>query len=98
MVAMNLSDVVRSIENEFLIFSFGENYIDETLDKFPFDQEGMQRLWDWYDHLSQRVLEFLDQRFLELGQRGCSAICHLQLSQIREKITAIQSEFDCYTS
>ena len=58
----------------------------------------MKRRWDWYDRLLKNVLEFLDQRYPELGQRGCSIICDLQMSRIREKITRVDNEFVYYRS
>ncbi len=94
-MTLTLADIVSSIDSAFPIFSFGERYIDDALN-FPFDQEGMRRRWDWYDRLSKNVLEFLGQRYPELGQRGCSIICDLQMSRIREKIMQAESEFDCY--
>ncbi len=86
---MMSTDVV----NAFTIFSFGEDYIVETLNRFSFDQEGMKRRWDWYDRLSKNVLEFLGQRHPELGQLGCSIICDLHMSRIRETITEAESEY-----
>jgi hypothetical protein len=97
-MTLTLTDILSSIDSAFPIFSFGEGYIDEALNKFSFDQEGMKRRRDWYDRLSKNVLEFLDERFPELGQRGCSIICDLQLSLIREKITRVEDEFDYYRS
>ncbi len=94
-MTLTLTEVLRSIDSAFPIFSFGEGYIDEALN-FPFHQEGMQRRWDWYDRLSKNVMEFLGQRYPELGQRGCSIVCDLQMRRIREKITRAESEFCCY--
>lgn len=95
---MALINILNSIESAFPIFSYGERHIDEVLNKFSFDQDGMKGRWDLYDRLSNNILEFLDQRFPGLGSRECSIICDLQMSQICEKVTRIESEYDCYCS
>ena len=95
---MTLADVVSSIESAFPIFSFGDRHIVERLSTFSFDEEGMARRWDWYDRLSRNVLEFLGQRFPEVGQRDRSIIGDLQMNQIREKIARDESEYAYYCS
>jgi hypothetical protein len=53
-------DVVNAIP----FFSHGEGYIDERINSFLFDQQGMKRMRDWCDHLSKNVMDLLAQRGL----------------------------------
>jgi len=88
---MFLTEIVSSIDRAFPVFSSGERHIDETLNRFPFDQGGMKQRWDWYNRLSKNVFEFLKQEFPRLGQQNCSIICRFQMSRLREKITKIET-------
>jgi hypothetical protein len=81
---------LRKLTNRaFPLFSYGERHIDEFLDQYSFDQEGVRRRWEMFHQLSENILEFLGVEFPTLGERGRSICWKLQLSQIRAKITRI---------
>ena len=95
---MNLSDCLEQTNNAFPVFYFGEGYVNERLDQFSFDGEGIRQRWQWYDDLAKNVFEFLNERFPGLGQRGCLIVCDVQMSRIRERIRATEDEFHLYSS
>jgi len=95
---MNLSGCLEHINNAFPVFSFGEGYINERLDRFSFDEEGIRQRWQWHDGLAKNTLSFLNEHFPSHGQRDCLIVCDLQMSRIREKIWATEGEFGLYSS
>lgn len=95
---MDLSGYLEHINNAFPVFSFGEGFVDERLDRFSLDDEGIRQRWRWHDNLAKNILEFLNERFPDLGARGCLVVCDVQMSRIREKIRATEGEFSLYRS
>jgi hypothetical protein len=85
-----------AIVNAFPIFSYGDGYIEERISSFPFDQEGMKRMWDWCECLSKNVMDFLRER--GIGENDCSIICDLHMDSIWEKVDHTQCAYDHYCS
>jgi hypothetical protein len=95
---MTLTDCLEQINSAFPVFSFGEGYLDEKLDQLSFDEEGIRRRWQMHDLLAKNLIEFLNERFPTLGHRCCLIVCDLQMSRIRERISATEAEFSLYRS
>jgi hypothetical protein len=93
-----LTDVLESINGAFPLFSHGERHIDEFLERYPFDGDGVTQQWEMFDRLSSNVMEFLRGRFPALGERNRSICCELQMCQLREKIERNEREDECYRS
>lgn len=93
-----LTDVLDSINSAFPIFSDGERQIDEFLEQYPFDRDGVRQQWEMFDRLSRNVMEFLRDRFPALGELNRSICCDLQMCQLREKIERNEREHECYFS
>jgi hypothetical protein len=91
-------DVTNSINCAFPIFSHGECHIDEFLNRYSFDQDGIRQQWEMYNRLSSNVLEFLRARFPKLEDNVRSAICELQMSKIQDKIREIENKYQCECS
>jgi hypothetical protein len=94
----NLADVSDSINGAFPLFSYGERHIDEFLERYPFDRDGVKEQWEMFDRLSGNVMEFLRERFPECGERNHSIYCELQMCQLRDKIEANERKYECYRS
>jgi hypothetical protein len=98
--------IFKAINGAFPIFMFGERHIDEFIETFSideggakwFDEDGIKRLWEMFDLVSGNVLDFLRDRFPALGERERAACCTLQMSQLKDKITRIESTYRCYCS
>jgi hypothetical protein len=93
-----LTDVLGSINSAFPLFSYGERHIDEFLERYPFERDGVTQQWEMFDRLSRNVMEFLRDRFPALGKRNHSICCELQMCQLREKIERNEREYECYRS
>jgi len=93
-----VSEVLESINGAIPIFSHGERHIDELLEWFPFDRDGIARQWEMFDSLSRNVMEFLRDRFPTLAELNDSICCDLQLCQLQEKIERNEREYECYRS
>lgn len=93
-----LTEVLDSINGAFPLFSYGERHIDEFLEKYSFDEDGIVQRWEMFDRLSNHIMEFLRSRFPTLGERNHSICCELQISPLREKIESIQRTYECYRS
>jgi hypothetical protein len=93
-----LTEVLDSIHGAFPLFSYGERHIDEFLEKYSFDEDGIVQRWEMFDRLSNHIIEFLRGRFPTLGERNHSICCELQLSPLREKIESIERTYECYRS
>jgi hypothetical protein len=88
-----LFDVIRVIENELPIFTYGENYIDGMLNKFPFTQEGIRARWEWFKKLDSSVSQVMIARFPEIEERIRYSIADYQMSQLRERIKRTEREY-----
>ena len=95
---MSLVDYLAQINDAFPVFYLGEGHLNERLDKFPFDEEGIQQARRWHDGLAKNILEFLDDRFPGLGKLGCLIVCDVQMTGIREKLAATECEYRLYRS
>jgi len=93
-----LKDVLKDINGAFPIFMYGERHIDEFLERYPFDQDGVTQQWEMFDRLSRNVMEFLRVRFPTLGDRNRSLCRDLQMCHLREKIERNEREYECYRS
>lgn len=93
-----LTDVLDSINGAFPLFFYGERHIDEFLERYSFDQDGITQQWEMFDFLSRNVIEFLRGRFPALGELNHSICCELQMCQLREKIERNERKFECYLS
>ena len=93
-----LTDVLAEINSAFSLFSYGERHIDEFLERYPFDRDGVTQQWEMFDRLSRNVMEFLRERFPALGELNHSICCELQMCQLREKIERNEREYECYHS
>ncbi|HUD12413.1 MAG TPA: hypothetical protein VMQ56_02065 [Terracidiphilus sp.] len=100
------SKIFKAINGAFPIFMFGESHLHEFLETFSideggekwFDEDGIKRLWEMFDRLSENVLDFLRDRFPALGERDRAACCTLMMSQLKDKITRIERRYQCYRS
>ena len=92
------TDVLENINGAFLLFSRGERHIDEFLENYSFNEDGVKALWEMFDRLSVNVLKFLRDRFPTLSEQARAACCELQMSQLREKIARIERAHECYRS
>jgi hypothetical protein len=93
-----LTDVLESINRAFQIFSYGERHIDEFLERYSFDRDGITRQWEMFDSLSRNIMEFLRDKYPALGEHNHSICCELQMCQLREKIERNEREYECYRS
>jgi hypothetical protein len=93
-----LTEVLDSINGAFPLFSYGERHIDEFLENYSFDEDGIVQRWEMFDLLSNHIMEFLRGRFPTLGERSHSICCELQISPLREKIEGIERTYECYRS
>jgi hypothetical protein len=93
-----LADVLEDINGAFPLFSYGERHINEFLEKYSFDRDGIKQQWEMFDYLSSNVMEFLSDRFPTLGERSRSICCDLQMCQFREKIERNVRKYECYRS
>jgi hypothetical protein len=93
-----ITDVLDSINDAFPVFSYGERHIDEILERYSFNQDGLTQQWEMFDLLSRNVMEFLRDRFPALGERNRSICCERQMCQLREKIERNERECECYNS
>lgn len=86
----------QGVVNAFHFLSYGEAYINEKIDSFPWDQEGMKRMWGWYGLCSKNVMDFL--RESGFGENDSSIICDFHMDSIYEKLAATQDACDSYCS
>lgn len=93
-----LTEVLDDINSAFPLFSYGERHIEEFLDQYSFDEDGIVQRWEMFDRLSNNIMEFLSSRFPTLGERNNSICCELQMSHLREKIEGIERTHECYRS
>jgi len=93
-----IADILTSINGAFPIFSFGERHIDEFLEKYPFNEDGIKSQWETFDRLSRNVSDFLRMRFPALGETGRAICCELQMSHLRDKVVRAENSHSCYTS
>lgn len=93
-----LTDFLDSINSSFPLFSYGERHIDEFLETYSFDGDGIAQQWEMFDRLSNNVMEFLRCRFPELGERNHSICRELQMCLLQEKIERTERTHDCYRS
>lgn len=93
-----IADILTGINGAFPIFSFGERHIDEFLEKYPFDEDGIKLQWEMFDRLSRNVSDLLRMRFPALGETGRAICCEIQMSQLRDKIARAENMHSCYAS
>jgi len=94
----SLPEVLNRIQEAFPIFSHGQRHVDEFLDSYSFDDEGIRQRWEMFDHLSTNVMAFLTREYPLLGLRARSACCELAMSALREQIARIARTHRCYAS
>lgn len=94
----SLPEVLHRIEQAFPIFSHGQRHIEEFLDGYSFDDEGIRQRWEMFDLLSANVLTFLSREYPQLGARARSACRDLAVSALREQIARIARTHRCYAS
>jgi hypothetical protein len=93
-----MDDVLSSIRGAFDIFAFGEAHMDEFLERYPFDREGIEQQWKMFDSLSENVMDFLRVRWASLGERNHEICRDYQMRQLWEKIERNESKYECYRS
>ena len=93
-----VTDILNSINCEIPLFSHGEGYIDEFLERSSFDEEGIVQRGRMFDQVSNEIMEFLHRRFPTLGRQNHLICCDLQISHLREKIEAIDCAYEYYQS
>jgi hypothetical protein len=91
-------NVLSSIEREFSIFAYGEGHILEYLEKYPFDQEGMQAIWAMFQRLSGNVLSVLRSNFQHMPENWRIIVRDLPMSRMRALIQRRESIYRCYQS
>lgn len=94
----SLPEVLNRIHRAFPIFSHGQRHIDEFLDGYSFDDEGIRQRWEMFDNLSTNVMAFLTREYPQLGARARSACCDLAMSALCEEIARIARTHRCYAS
>lgn len=94
----SLPEVLYRIDQAFPIFSHGQRHIEEFLDGYSFDDEGIRQRWEMFDRLSTNVMAFLREEYPQLGARARSACCDLAMSALCEEIARIARMHRCYAS
>jgi hypothetical protein len=93
-----MTEVFERINGAFPLFSYGERYAEEFLDRYSFDREGVRQRWEVFDRLWRNVQEFLRTEFPGLREIDRMSLCELQMYLLRDKIERIEREYECYRS
>ena len=95
---ISLTEVFERINSAFPFFSRGERHVEEFLERYSFDSEGMKQRWEMFCRLWGNVEEFLKSEFPGMREIDCKSICELRMNLLRDKIERIEREFECYRS
>ena len=90
--------IFERINGALPLFSYGERHIEEFLNGYSFDRDGVRQRWEMFDRLWGNVQDFLKSEFPGLREIDRRSICELQMYPLRDKIARIEREYECYRS
>jgi hypothetical protein len=93
-----MSEIFENINGAIPLFSHGEQHLEEFLEQYPFDRDGMTRRWEMFDRVSAQVMSILRKKYPTLGERNHSILCGLQMCILRDKIKWTEKTYECYLS